>query len=226
MKSEQIKKPNVESEYTYEQIKELQRCSVDPIYFMKTYMKVMHAKRGAIPFNMFPYQERCVKAFLDNTFTLIKMGRQMGKTTVISAYLLWFACFQFEKYILVASKDNDAAMDIMSKIRYSYEELPHWLKPGCIWNNRHEILFDNNSTIRSTATTENTGRGKALSCVTGDTLVTLRHKKTGKIFSTSMINLYSNVSSPSINNVNVQLSKPFEVSWHLHENNCAQITIT
>ncbi len=91
-------------------------------------------------------------------------------TTVIAAYLLWFACFRSEKYVLVASKDNDAAIDVMDRIRYGYEELPMWLKPGCIYNNRHEIVFDNDSAIKSSATTEGTGRGRAVSLLMLDEL--------------------------------------------------------
>lgn len=91
-------------------------------------------------------------------------------TTVIAAYLLWFACFRSEKYVLVASKDNDAAMDVLGRIQFSYEELPMWLKPGCLYFNRHEISFENGSTIKSTATTEKTGRGRSVSLLMIDEL--------------------------------------------------------
>jgi hypothetical protein len=97
-------------------------------------------------------------------------------TTVIAAYLLWFACFHFEKYILVASKDNDAALDVMGRIRFGYEELPFWLKPGCLYFNRHEISFDNNSTIKSSATTENTGRGRSVSLLMLDELAFVKRE--------------------------------------------------
>lgn len=169
-KSDLIKRAYTESEYTTEQVMELKKCAKDPLYFMRNYMKVQHPTKGAVKFNLFDYQERCVKAFRENRWVIVKCGRQMGKTTVIAAYLLWFACFHFEKYILVASKDNDAAMDVMDRIRFGYEELPHWLKPGCVYNNRHEIVFDNNSAIKSTATTENTGRGRAVSLLMLDEL--------------------------------------------------------
>lgn len=170
MKNDQIKKPNVQSEYSTDMVMELYRCSQDPLYFMKKYMKVRHPTKGSIPFDMFPYQERCINAFINNRWSIVLAGRQLGKTTVIAAYLLWFACFKSEKYVLVASKDNDAAMDVMDRIRYGYEELPHWLKPGCVYNNRHEIAFDNDSSIKSSATTEGTGRGRSVSLLMLDEL--------------------------------------------------------
>ena len=176
MKNDMIKKPNLSQEYTTEQVMELKRCADDPVYFMRTYMKVMHPTRGAIPFDLYPYQERAVKSFRENKDTIVMMGRQQGKTTVIAAYLLWFACFHFEKYILVASKDNDAALDVMGRIRFGYEELPFWLKPGCLYFNRHEISFDNNSTIKSSATTENTGRGRSVSLLMLDELAFVKRE--------------------------------------------------
>lgn len=169
-KSDLIKRAHAESHYTPQQVLELRKCAQDPLYFMRTYMKVLHPVRGAIPFDLYPYQERAVKGFLENRKTIVKCGRQMGKTTIIAAYILWFACFNFEKYVLVASKDNDAAMDVMDRVRFGYEELPHWLKPGCQYFNKHEIVFDNNSSIKSSATTENTGRGRSVSLLMLDEL--------------------------------------------------------
>ena len=149
---------------------EIARCMNDPIYFMCTYMKVQHPVRGSIPFEMYDYQKQAVKAFLEHDDCIVMLGRQMGKTTVIAAFLLWFTCFKPEKYVLVASKDNDAAMDVLNRIRFSYEELPMWLKPGCVYFNRHEISFDNGSTIKSSATTEGTGRGRSISLLMIDEL--------------------------------------------------------
>lgn len=176
MKNDLIKKPNVETEFTHEQIIEMFKCKRDPIYFMKTYMKVINPKLGAVPFLMFPYQERAVDAFLNNRWCSVLAGRQLGKTTVIAAYLLWFACFNFDKYVLVASKDNDAAIDVMDRIRYGYEELPMWLKPGCLYFNRHEIVFDNKSAIKSSATTENTGRGRSIALLMLDELAFVKRE--------------------------------------------------
>lgn len=156
------------------------KCMRDPIYFMCNYMKVQHPVRGSVPFEMYEYQKDAVRSFMTHKDSIVMLGRQMGKTTVIAAFLLWFACFYRDpsvadgedpsNYILVASKDNDAAMDVLQRIRFSYEELPMWIKPGCIYFNRHEISFDNGSTIKSSATTEGTGRGRAISLLMIDEL--------------------------------------------------------
>lgn len=79
MKNEQIKKANVELEYTMEQIMELHRCHEDPLYFMTNYMKVRHPTKGSIPFDMFDYQKRCIEAFVNNRWAIVLAGRQLGK---------------------------------------------------------------------------------------------------------------------------------------------------
>lgn len=91
-------------------------------------------------------------------------------TTVIAAYLLWYACFKADKNVLVASNKNTNAMDIMSRIIYAYEELPDWLKPGAKYATKHSLEFDNGSAIRSQATTASTGRGSAVSLLMLDEL--------------------------------------------------------
>jgi hypothetical protein len=84
-------------------------------------------------------------------------------TQTISMFLLWYASFFRDQTILIASKNNNHAMEIMDRIRFAYEELPNWLKAGCKYYNKHNIEFDNGSRIKSEATTEKTGRGLAIS---------------------------------------------------------------
>lgn len=80
-------------------------------------------------------------------------------TTVIAMYILWFALFQKGKTCVIASKSMEHAVEIMSRIKFSYEELPNWLKAGCKFFNRTTIEFDNKSKIKCEATSEKTGRG-------------------------------------------------------------------
>lgn len=170
LKNEFVKKANQEQEYTPEQVQELLRCQADPVYFITTYMKVQHPVEGTVPLKLYTYQERAIRSFQNNRWVCLKQPRQTGKSTIIAAYLLWYACFNFDKYILVASNKNAGAIDIMNRIRFAYEELPMWLKPGASVFNRHSVEFDNGSSINSSATTENTGRGRSISLLMLDEL--------------------------------------------------------
>lgn len=168
--NEFFKKPGRQEEYAPDQITEMAKCMVDPVYFIQKYVKIQHPSKGKVPFKMFDYQIRMVEGFLADRFCITKVGRQMGKTTVIAAYLLWFATFKPDKVVLVASNKNSNAMEIMARITFAYEELPMWLKAGVKYGTKHSLEFDNGSKIISSATTENTGRGLSISLLMLDEL--------------------------------------------------------
>ena len=161
--NELIKRAYTESEYTPELIQELVKCQKDPVYFIRTYIWLQHPTRGKILFNLYPYQEELIRACEDSTRVIALISRQMGKTQTIAMYILWHAMFNRDQTDVIASKNNSHAMEIMDRIRFAYEELPHWLKAGCKYYNKHNIEFDNGSRIKSEATTEKTGRGLSIS---------------------------------------------------------------
>ena len=158
-----IKRAYAESEYSPENILELKKCASDPVYFISNYVYVQHPKRAKILFKLYDYQEELVRHLQQERWVIGLLARQMGKTQTISMYLLWYAMFHRDQTVLIASKNNGHAMEIMDRIRFAYEELPHWLKAGCKYYNKHNIEFDNGSRIKSEATTEKTGRGLSIS---------------------------------------------------------------
>jgi hypothetical protein len=109
---------------------------------------------------------RCIT--VDSPNHLFLAGKNMVPThnsTVSAAYLLWFSMFHEDKTVLIVSNKNDNAMEMITRIRFAYENLPMWLKPGITddgWN-KHNVGFDNGSRIVSQATSENSGRGMSIS---------------------------------------------------------------
>jgi len=166
-KNRNIRKAGVKVEMTYEQFVEIKKCAADPIYFCRKYVMIQHPKRGAIHFDMYDYQEDMIHMYMDSTFSMVLSARQTGKSITSAAYLLWVAMFQFDKTLLIASNKNSNAMEMIYRIRYAYENLPLWLKPGVLedgWN-KHNVGFDNGSRIISTATSDDSGRGGSFSLV-------------------------------------------------------------
>lgn len=161
-----LKKANTPTEYTAEQVYELQKCIHDPIYFIRNYVYIKTAD-GQVKFNLFDYQEEMIHNFQNNRFNINLLPRQVGKTETISAYILWFSMFTPSRTVLITSNNGDNAMEIIAKIQNAYEELPDWLKIGIDENswNKHECKFDNKSRIVSKATSKNSGRGLTISLV-------------------------------------------------------------
>jgi hypothetical protein len=86
-KNPNIKGPNVQHEYTYEQLAELRKCKLDPVYFIDKYVKIQHPTRGIVPFRLRPYQERMLRGYQSNRFTVVLSARQTGKEQPHSAQI-------------------------------------------------------------------------------------------------------------------------------------------
>lgn len=161
-KFEPIKKPNSLNEYSKNDLSELMKCTFDPIYFIENYIKVQHPIKGSVPLKLYDFQVDMVKGFHENRFVIGLTARQMGKTTTAAAYLLWKAMFVPDTKILIAANKLVAALEIMSRIRYGYEETPNFLRAGVTEYNKGTISFDNGSTITARATTPDAGRGLSI----------------------------------------------------------------
>lgn len=158
-----IKKSGVKIEFTEEQVKEYIKCSKDPIYFAKKYVKIISIDQGLIPFNMWDFQEKMVKMVSDNRFSIIKLPRQCGKTLTMSVYCLWLVLFHnFFKVAILANKDQKAK-DILAAIKLAYENIPIWLQQGIITWNKGMIELENGSKIISSATSSSSARGDTYS---------------------------------------------------------------
>jgi len=162
-------------EFTQDQIRELQRCSYDPIYFIEKYVMIRHPVDGTIPFDMFTYQKNMIKAFGQYPLTITLAPRQVGKSIVLCGYVLWYAMFRMDKTILITSNKNINAMELISRIRFMYDELPSWLRSGkgnC-WN-KHNLDFENGSRIISSAVTECAACGMSISLLVMDEFAFVR----------------------------------------------------
>ena len=160
-----VKPAGYKQEYEPWMIEEIVRCSQDIIYFTKKYVMIQHPKLGAMKFDLWDFQEDLLRMYQDERLTISLLSRQVGKTQTAAAFILWWAIFKDDQSILIASKDQAGADDIMKRLWYAYEELPWWIKPGAKVNIVTRKEFDNGSTILATATTETSGRGKSNSLI-------------------------------------------------------------
>lgn len=159
-----VKKPHSKDDFSNEKnLLDLLECVEDPLYFMKNFMKIQHALRGSIPFDPYPYQVKIINGFHKNRNTIAMTGRQMGKTTCAAGFLLWKAMFTPDMTILIVANKYVQALEIMERIRYTYENCPNHIRAGVTEYNKGNITFDNGSRIISRATSTDAGRGLAVS---------------------------------------------------------------
>jgi hypothetical protein len=154
-----VKRDGVQQQYTKEQLQEYIKCSNDPVYFAKNYLKVISLDDGLIPFQLYPYQEEMFKHFNENRFSIVLACRQSGKSISSVAYILWYVCFHSEKTVAILANKGATAREMLARISLMLENLPFFLQPGCKALNKGSIEFSNNSRIIAAATSGSSIRG-------------------------------------------------------------------
>ena len=144
------------------------KCAKDPVHFMKKYCYIQHPQRGRIQFNLFPFQERVLKLFRDNPYSIVLKSRQLGISTLSAGYSLWLMLFHKDKNVLCIATKQETAKNMVTKVRFMYENLPSWLKIDTIENNKLSLKLGNGSQIKAVAASSDAGRSEAVSLLLVD----------------------------------------------------------
>jgi hypothetical protein len=154
-----LKRTGLAHNFTKDEIAEYQKCSQSPLYFIKEYVRIVSLDRGLIPFNMYEFQEGMVNSMHDNRFTIFKLPRQSGKSTIIISYLLHYVLFNQNTTVAVLANKSSTARDILGRLQLAYENLPQWMQQGIIAWNKGNIELENGSKIIAAATSSSAIRG-------------------------------------------------------------------
>ena len=154
-----LKKANVAQEFTQEQIEEFMRCAADPVYFAKTYMKIVSLDEGLIQFKPYDFQEKLIRNFHENRFNICKMPRQTGKSTTSVSYLLHYVVFNDSVNIGILANKAATARDLLGRLQTAYENLPKWMQQGIISWNKGSLELENGSKILAASTSASAVRG-------------------------------------------------------------------
>jgi hypothetical protein len=165
LNNKNLKAAGVEIEYTPEQIQELVKCSKDPTYFIRTYMKIVHVDHGLVPFDMWDFQEKMVDVYQKNRFSILKCPRQVGKSTVTVAYFLWYILFHPSVTIGLFAQDAATAQEMLGRLQLAYEHLPRWIQVGIVTWNKRNIELENGSKIYAFATGAASARGRSYNII-------------------------------------------------------------
>ena len=160
-----LKKANTKTEFTEEQIKELQKCMNDPIYFLQNYVKIVTLDKGLVPFELYNFQKQMVQTFHDNRFTICKLPRQSGKSTTIVSYLMHYVMFNDNVNVAILANKSSTARDILGRLQLAYENLPKWMQQGVINWNKGSLELENNSRIIAASTSSSAIRGGSFNVI-------------------------------------------------------------
>ena len=160
-----LKKANVSQNFTKKQIAEYLKCAEDPIYFIRTYIKIVSLDEGVIPFKMYDFQESMVDKFHKHRFNIAKLPRQSGKSTIVTAYLLWYVLFNDNVNVAILANKAPTAREMLGRLQLSYENLPRWLQQGILGWNKGSLELENGSKILASSTSASAVRGMSFNII-------------------------------------------------------------
>ena len=154
-----LKKDNVQQEWTKEELQEYKRCMDDPQYFVENYIMIVSLDHGLVPFKLYDFQKEMIGTFHNNRFTICKLPRQSGKSTTITAYLLHYVLFNPSVNVAILANKAATARDLLGRLQLAYEHLPKWLQQGVMSWNKGSLELENGSKILASSTSASAVRG-------------------------------------------------------------------
>ena len=160
-----LKEIGTQIEFTKEQVEEYIKCSNDPVYFIKKYIKIVTLDKGLEPFELYDYQENIVETIQNNRYVIAKLPRQTGKTTTTVAWMVHYLIFNQNVNIAILANKLKTAMEIMKRLKEAYEYLPKWLQHGVVEWNKTSIQLENGSRVMASATSASAVRGGSFNVI-------------------------------------------------------------
>ena len=209
-----LKKANATTNFTPEQVEEFIKCSQDPVYFIKNYIKIVSLDEGVINFNLYDFQEKMVTNFHENRFNIAKLPRQSGKSTVVTAYLLWYVIFNDNVNVAILANKAATAREMLGRLQLSYENLPKWMQQGIIGWNKGSVELENGSKLLAASTSASAVRGMSFNVIFLDEFAFVPNNIADQFFSS----VYPTISSGKSTKV-IIISTPHGMNmyyklWH------------
>ena len=161
------------------------KCAKDPVYFMKKYCMIQHPTRGRIKFNLYPFQEGVLNLLNKNERNIILKSRQLGISTLSAGMALYQMIFQKDTNVLVIATKQDTAKNLVTKVKFMYENLPSWLKLGFEENNKLALRLKNGSQIKAVSAAGDAGRSEAISLLIIDEAAFIEQNRIEEIWASS-----------------------------------------
>jgi hypothetical protein len=139
------------------------KCASSPAHFMRKYCQIQHPQRGRIQFNLYPFQDKVLNLWKDNPYSIVLKSRQLGISTLSAGYSLWLMLFHKDKNVLCIATKQETAKNMVTKVKFMYENLPNWLKVPAEENNKLTLRLKNGSQIKAVSAAGDAGRSEAVS---------------------------------------------------------------
>lgn len=156
------------------QVIEQNRCFTSFWRFLK-YVKIIQPPipgqtgGGIIDIKIWEHIKQIVIDLLTESLISVLKARQIGLSTIIAAYVLWYTLSHEGANILLFSAGQNEAKELLAKSRRIYNQLPEFLQLKLFPDGTEEIGFPSkNSFIKAFASTASAGISYTASIVVAD----------------------------------------------------------
>lgn len=133
------------------------KCARSLPYFFVTYLKLFNASEQTwVGFDLWPGQEPVLAVLQVHRQIIILKARQLGMTWLVLGYFLHKMLFQPAATVLLFSRRDDEAMELLSdeRMKGMYSRLPAWMQCRAVTvSNAHEWVLSNGSRALAFPTT-------------------------------------------------------------------------
>jgi hypothetical protein len=144
------------------------KCAQDPAHFMRKYCNIQHPQRGRVIFNLYPFQSKVLTLWKENPYSIVLKSRQLGISTLAAGYSLWLMIFHKDKNVLCLATKQETAKNMVTKVKFMFDNLPSWLKIPADENNKLTLRLNNGSQIKAVSAAGDAGRSEAVSLLIVD----------------------------------------------------------
>ena len=124
---------------------------------------------GLTPFKVTTHVKKILDTFSKDRLVSILKARQIWVSTTIAAYVLWYALFHEGANILLYSKGQLEARELLDKSKRVFDQLPGFLRLKTGLESREELSFPTmKSVIHALPSTETAGIGYTASIIVAD----------------------------------------------------------
>ena len=160
-----LKKVGISVSMSQAQVDEYTKCAQSPEYFIQHWVKIITLDKGFQNIDLYDFQKKAVDIIDKERTVIIKAGRQVGKTTMVVGYILWYVLFNDAKFVAILANKAKTAREILGRIQIAYAELPWWIQQGVVEWNKGDIGLENQSRVMADSTASTVIRGYAFNFV-------------------------------------------------------------
>ena len=152
-----------------EKIEETVQNKIDVFNFLR-YVKIQEPGELSLDYELWPHLVGFFKTLLSERLLIVLKAKQVGISWGLAAYTLWHIYHTRGANVLMLSRGQDEAKDLLAKCKVIYFNLPDWMRIYTIEPNSSEAFGfkEKQSKIRAFASTEGAGIGQTASLVIHD----------------------------------------------------------